>query len=340
VSSTEHFNQEVAMSRVFVLGSGFSVRAGAPLSRSILSSLFRQDKSAPRLLDLKLYIDRFLFPGRPDWVTKADFEEVLSRLDLIRHYQPYPNIDYNQVSYYEDLLISEFTKLLNPEHLSQRHSSYDIFTRLLEPQDIVISFNYDLVLESLLTSAGIDFNYCLKSQISTSKNKALRLLKLHGSINLYYCPRCSQVVFFSQQMTRHPVTYGSKAKFNPDLTADSLICGQCSTIDKIVVLRHFIIAPTLFKSVTLPALRRLWFTALQALSGASQIFIIGYSMPVADILSHQLFDFAQKMSTQNQDIYMINGPRAASESFLHIYGDRLKNEKVYFEHWTEQLVLN
>lgn len=302
------------MGRVFVLGSGFSVRAGAPLSRSILGSLFQRDRSAPHVQELKSYIDRFLFPGRPDWIKEADFEEVLSRLDLIRHYQPYPNINYNQVFYYEDLLIKEFIKLLNPEHLSSEHYSYDIFKKLLKPQDIIISFNYDLVMESLLTPENFDYNYCLEGRISNSKNEALCLLKLHGSINLYYCPRCGEV------------------------TGESLICRQCSTTDKVVALRHFIIAPTLFKSFTLPALRRLWFTALKALAGASQVYIIGYSLPKADILSHQLFDFAWRMSTQSQAIHIINGPKAASERFFHIYGGKLNNAKMYFENWIERLV--
>ena len=311
------------MERVFVLGSGFSVRAGAPLSRSILGSLFQQDSSAPHVLELKSYIDHFLFPGRPDWVTETDFEEVLSRLDLIRHYHPYPNIDYKQVSYYEDLLIGEFIRLLNPEHLSPGHSSYAIFKKLLEPNDIVISFNYDLVMEFLLTSANIDYNYSLKSRISKSEDKAMRLLKLHGSINLYYCPRCGEVYFFSPQLTKHPA---------------SLICSQCSTTDEVVAIRHFIIAPTLFKPFTLPALRRLWFAALNALAGASEVYIIGYSLPKADILSHQLFDFAWRISTKNQNIHIINGPKPTSERFLNIYGSKLKNEGVYFEQWVGRLL--
>jgi hypothetical protein len=326
------------MGRVFVLGSGFSVRAGAPLSRSVLGSLFRQDKSAPYLLELKSYIDRFLFPGRPDWVTETDFEEVLSRLDLIRHYQPYPNIDYTQVSYYEDLLIGEFTKLLNPEHLSSEHCSYAIFRKLLEPQDIIVSFNYDLVVESLLTLANINYNYNLESGMGNSQGKAVPLLKLHGSINLYYCPRCSEVFFFSPLVTRHPVTNGSRINGKYDTADDPLVCQHCSTTDTVVALKHFIIAPTLFKSFTLPALRRLWFTALQALAGASQIYIIGYSLPKADILSHQLFDFAWRMSASNQEVRIINGPRATPERLRNIYGNRLKNEGIYFEDWVERLV--
>lgn len=333
------------MTRVFVLGSGFSVRAGAPLSRSVLGTLFCREICAPHVRELKSYIDRFLFPGRPDWVNETDFEEVLSRLDLIRHYQPYPNIDYDQVSYYEDLLIGEFTKLLNPEHLSPGHCSYTTFNKQLKPQDTIISFNYDLIVESLLASANKEYNYELGCQVGTSEAQAMPLLKLHGSINLYYCPSCSKVFFFSPRVTRHPVahgkhsvTNGSHAAHIPEITDNPLICRQCSTKDKTAALRHFIIAPTLFKSFTLPALRRLWFTALQALAGASRIYIIGYSLPKADILSHQLFDFARRMSAHNQDVHIINGPKAVPKRFLHIYGNSLKNEGVYFEHWIKRLV--
>lgn len=325
------------MGRVFVLGSGFSVRAGAPLSRSVLSSLFHRTGCTPHLRELKSYIDRFLFPGRPEWIAETDFEEVLSRLDLIRHYRPYPDIDYTQVSYYEDLLIGEFTKILSPEHLYPGHGSYDIFKTHLKPQDIIVSFNYDLVMESLLASVGIDFSYCLDDRQGMPQNITIPLLKLHGSINLYYCPRCSRVFTFSTGVTGHPVTVEHQTPGKSD-TAVTLICRHCSQGDKTVALRHFIIAPTLFKSFTLPALRRLWFIALQALAGASQVFFIGYSLPKADILSHQLLDFARRMAAQHQNIHIINGPRAEPERFHHIYGDKVVNEGVYFEQWVERLI--
>lgn len=303
------------MSRVFVLGSGFSARAGAPLSRSVLANIFRQDRFIPKVMELKSYIDRFLFPGRPDWVNETDFEEVLSRLDLISHYQPYPNIDYEQVSYYEDLLIDEFTKLLNPEHLAPGHFSYALFKRLLEPQDSIISFNYDLIMESLLNSAGLSYKYCLISQGANpgDNTNSINLLKLHGSLNIFYCPLCSTVYF-----------------------DNSTTCSQCSKAGKSAALRRFIIAPTLFKSFTVPALRSLWFTALQVLAGASQIYFIGYSLPEADILSYQLFDFARRMSIQNQEVHLITGPKAASDRFRQIYGAQLKNEGENFEQWVER----
>lgn len=325
------------MGRVFVLGSGFSVRAGAPLSRSVLGSLFHQAGSASPLRELKAYIDRFLFPGRPGWIAETDFEEVLSRLDLIRHYRPYPDIDYAQVSYYEDLLIGEFTKILSPAHLYPGHGSYEIFKSHLKPQDIIISFNYDLVMETLLASMGLDFSYGLDDCRVMPQNPVISLLKLHGSINTYYCPRCSNVFTFSTRVTRHPLTAGHQHDNQSDTTV-SLICRHCSQGSRTVALRHFIIAPTLFKSFTLPALRKLWFMALQALAGASEVFFIGYSLPEADILSQQLLDFARRMSAQNQDIHIINGPRAAQDRFRHIYGDRLVNEGVYFEQWVERLV--
>ncbi|MHB9095371.1 MAG: hypothetical protein ACYC21_11920, partial [Eubacteriales bacterium] len=88
---------------VFVLGSGFSVRAGAPLSRSALRAIFHPDRFNTELSRLKSYLQYFLFNGQGEWIEHSDFEEVLSRLDLIRHYRPYPGVDYGKVSYYEDL---------------------------------------------------------------------------------------------------------------------------------------------------------------------------------------------------------------------------------------------
>lgn len=290
------------MSRVYVLGSGFSVKAGAPLSRAVLPLLFREDRQTSDILNLKNYLADFLFHGRTDWYTDTGLEEVLSRLDLIRHYRPYPGIDYSKVSHYEELLLSEFTKLLAPENIRPKQPVYRYFLDLVTDLDTVITFNYDLIVENLLHAAGRSFSYCLNhaGNSGPQAKKALNLLKLHGSINLYYCPVCGGVFPFAHQH-----------------------------------LRHFIIAPTQFKSFSLPSLRHLWYMALNALSRARDIFFIGYSLPEADILSFQLFDFAQRLSGKKQKVCLINGPRLNPGRFHQIYGRKLYNTASYFEEWID-----
>jgi len=317
------------MNRVYVLGSGFSVEAGAPLARSVINHIFRTNGLNPQLMELKSFLDEFLFQGKQDWSDDTDLEEVLSRLDLIRHYKPYPGVDYSRVSHFEELLLAEFTKLLSPLKLDSSHPSYSAFRSILCGDETIISFNYDLIMEDLLISTGWGYKYCIETvDAKLQGKKPVNLLKLHGSINLYYCPVCGDVFFFSPLVTEHPIT---------EKETDSLmICKNCSQPNQQVNLRHFIIAPTLFKSYTMSVLRRLWFKALKSLTEAGQIYFIGYSLPEADILSYQLFDYARRLAHEKQTVHLINGPQRKPQRFKQIYGPNLVNEGIYFEDWVSK----
>lgn len=306
------------MNRVFILGSGFSTYAGAPLSRAVLPAVFSTDRQEPSVLELKSFLEKFLFRGECDWIQTSEIEEVLSRLDLIRHYKPYPNIDYNQVSHFEELLLSKFIELLTPEHTESEHFVYKKFAELVHSGDKIVSFNYDLIVENLLKRSGKNYNYCLKPQ--NGEQPIINLLKLHGSINLYYCHLCSSVYHIELR----------KADKGP------LVCEKCSGGSSSASLRHFIIAPTLFKSYSLPVLRNLWFKALEFLKDTGEIYFLGYSLPEADILSYQLFDFAKRFASGKQTVYLVNGPRLGPERFEQIYGQDLVNTRLYLEEWITQ----
>ncbi len=329
------------MTDVYVLGSGFSVKAGAPLSRSVLSAIFRPDRCDRQLQELKLFLDDFLFRGRQDWVPNTELEEVLSRLDLIRHYQPYPHTDYERVSYYEELLLGEFTRLLAPENTDCSQPVYGCFNTMVKPGDTVISFNYDLIMEGLLASAGRGCDYNLSLGHKGQSHGKVDLLKLHGSINLYYCPVCGEVFMFSPFMTEHPLPQKNKdkahgrpegQKYWSDANT-ALVCMDCTAKKGHARLKHFIIAPTLFKSYSLPSLRRLWFKALETLARADAVYFIGYSLPESDILSYQLFDYGKRLARRDQQVFLINGPKPPADRFMQIYGPDLVNEGVYFEDW-------
>lgn len=314
------------MKRVFILGSGFSAYAGAPISRTVLSAVFSPERMNTEVNQLKSFLSKFLFREENNWIHSSGLEEVLSRLDLIRHYKPYPDIDYNQVSFFEELLLREFIKLLTPENTDGTKSIYLDFGRLICSGDTIISFNYDLVVEQLLKSCGKSFRYCVLPEIEMSSS--IELLKLHGSINLYYCPSCGKVYRFPEQGTEHRVPDTGTGKISSKTT-----CDKCVDEGIPVGLRHFIIAPTLFKSYTLPALRNLWFRALEVLKDASELYFIGYSMPEADILSYQLFDFAKRSASKQQSVFLICGPRIDDTRFRQIYQKEFKNTRSCFEEW-------
>lgn len=319
------------MKRVFVLGSGFSAPVGAPLTKSILPRLFSCGSIDRRTQDLKKWLEMTFFNKKPDWINSVSFEEILSRIDLIKYYRPYPDIDYKELEYYEELLLAGFTGLLTAEKSNPSGELYQRVLGLVQNGGGIVSFNYDLVLETVLRSMEIDPDYMLPlvrmpaevSQIE--KLHKLPVLKLHGSINLYFCPLCKGTYFFSHSFTLHPM---------PD--EHQPFCRTCQDRDgNRTRLRHLIIAPTLFKSYSLPSIRHLWFLALDMLAKARDIFFIGYSLPEEDILAYQLFDFAWQMAAQKPSITIVNGPHANLAGYRQIYGKAAHNTGLYLEEWVK-----
>lgn len=188
------------------------------------------------------------------------------------------------------------------------------------------------MLEKALQQLNIDPDYmapvkCPPAYCDLAKKKPrLSVLKLHGSINLYFCPFCKRTYFFSHSFTLHPLPGEQRP-----------VCMECRTDSgNYPKLRHLVIAPTLYKSYSLPFIRQLWFLALDKLAGAGEIYFMGYSLPEEDILAYQLFDFAWQTAIPKPRITIVNGPRAALEGFQQIYGGEFHNTGLYLEDWVQK----
>lgn len=315
------------MGRVFLLGSGFSVAAGAPLSREVLKKIFAGDYKTADVLQLETWLDRHLFHNRPHGCRQADFEEVISRLELFEHYSEPDSLNKRQLEAKVSLLLKKFISLLQPDKLRDNLNCYDSFVRKLLPGDIIITFNYDLIVERALVrnNLGVDYQLFLPDSPFNGKLKEtlgqqrIPVLKLHGSINLVFCTRC------------HSVRKASTGSLRCDRCRNTASSKAEST------LRPFLIAPTLFKSYSLPDLRRMWYTAYNYLSGAQELVIIGYSLPAADILTAQLLDFAHRACPHPQKITVVNGPHPDLTRLQSVY-QGINNTGLSFVEWADLML--
>lgn len=313
------------MSRVFLLGSGFSVAAGAPLSRDVLGKIFSNNSKTGEVAQLETWLDDHLFHKHPHGCRQADFEEVISRLELFEHFSEQDSKNKRELEQKISILLTEFIRLLQPEQLQESLDCYDYFARKLLPNDVIITFNYDLVMERALERNQLGVNYHLfltgspfNPNQKNHRNKTyIPVLKLHGSINLVFCTKC----------------YHIQQAFS-----SNMLCTKCrfTTLPgERPALRPFLIAPTLFKSYTLPDLRRIWHTAYKYLSMAKELVIIGYSLPDADILTAQLLDFAHRSCSHNPKVTVANGPHPDLSRLESIYTHGVNNTCLPFADWVK-----
>jgi hypothetical protein len=162
----------------------------------------------------------------------------------------------------------------------------------------VITLNYDTLIERVagdqswknsqairtgqlypipLTLAG----QRIQSQPTYNPTESFKLYKLHGSINWFYS---GQSEFFGENLYFVPCIGGINALFVNDGTKLEKL-HRAALYDKVPL----IIPPTLDKSVFFQheSLRSLWYQAGQAISNATRIFCIGYSLPLSDLTMAQ-----------------------------------------------------
>jgi hypothetical protein len=163
--------------------------------------------------------------------------------------------------------------------------------------NVVITFNYDIVLDNALRRIGYDPDYALENAAFDGERNAqkIELLKLHGSTNWAICPPpCSKIQVMRDE------------KFT-NLAADfrARTCGLCNG-----PLRHLLVPPSWDKSEYREVMRPVWKKAEEALKTAKRICIIGYSMPETDSFfkfllalglaeNHRLFRFIVVDSTES-----------------------------------------
>ena len=174
----------------------------------------------------------------------------------------------------------------------------------LEPSDRIISFNYDCVLDYALRDKGdgkwnARYGYALplgrgagnlldghehwSAANPPDKDKTIQLYKLHGSLH-FVCSLKSQKV--KSKLKQRPYT---RQRGKPDFT---------------------IIPPEWNKSYDEGVFAKLWTEAATALHGATQLVLIGYSLPPSDLPANALFRTALRKK-KLKGLIIVNPDREA-----------------------------
>lgn len=166
--------------RIFFLGAGFSAGAGVPLTNALLplaAKLFRQE--APGLYQrVGNYADQVdvNLSGSPD---AEDLARLCTHLEFIELREHAGGERFSSDGSREKLALKFFLAkaiALSTPDVTNIPAHYIDFARALTPSDIVVTFNWDLLLERAIDQSG--GSYCYSFQPDK-----VHVVKLHGSIN-------------------------------------------------------------------------------------------------------------------------------------------------------------
>ncbi len=329
------------MGEVLILGAGFShaVNECMPLT----------DDLGNRILDVT---DLRGDPRAPanGFGPDVPFETWLS---LLAEDQPYlatsNNIESRQI--FERVLRS-LTFLVSTEEMKAIGNDappwfYDLLSVLHFTRATAISFNYDTLVEVGVTSHRLlapdgeavtardvlwDVPPIPRAAESTwaDLNRALRdsfrLLKLHGSLDWWWVP--GDVSGATLNRGKVESTFGNVS-----------ILSEKDQFRQFGGRERFIVAPLATKSSYYrnPTSRALWLQAAEALMSADRIALVGYSLPVADMVVNGMLGLALRTGSRPIDIVNPN-PGDLPRRLVHLGADPAQLEVVdSVESFTDQM---
>jgi hypothetical protein len=188
--------------RIFILGAGFSKAAGLPLGEELYREVHYRIESELGMdtyfhRDLKYYkYFRKLCDGIELKENEIDFEELISYLD-IEHYLGLKGSDTwsrdgNRTQVLIKNCIGQIIQERTPASDNLPNEYYE-FAHSLTPNDIVITFNYDIVLERALDHIRKPYRLFPErykkvddsSAIIDDTRKELVIRKMHGSVDWF-----------------------------------------------------------------------------------------------------------------------------------------------------------
>jgi SIR2-like domain len=231
------------------------------------------------------------------------FEEALGVLDLAElRRESLKNFDLEDVGSYGNRirLIRQFLILAMAKAIAVslgqiKDLHLTLVTKLrdlnLLPGTVFVSTNYDLLIDNALINArlddetpgkwldyGVDFsNFDLPTGLPQAWRywhrphpEAIKLFKLHGSLNWLYCSTCNSLTLTSG--FKGVVALITNAR---DEVFKCLVCGS--------IMSPIIVPPTFYKDMSRVFLSLTWNRAEASLRQADHIIFCGYSFPDADI---------------------------------------------------------
>jgi NAD-dependent SIR2 family protein deacetylase len=284
------------MKTAILLGAGASASEGAPLQSNLFRDFFRgarpdPSKSDRMLSDLSSFFQLVFQIDTAakdlDAVEFPTFEEAIGILDLAERrresirYFDLDNIQrrFSYLRVVRQYLVLLLAKVIH-EKLQKRTVHHARLVQRLSDSGtlrdtVFISTNYDILIDNALVDLspqysldyGVDFtNFGRRHDWKRPGSKAVRLYKIHGSLNWLHCPTCNTL------------TLTPKEKGVIRVLTEESTCPEC---DSVIV--PIIVPPTFFKDMSNAFLSTIWHKAERSLSGISHLVVCGYSFPDADM---------------------------------------------------------
>lgn len=306
--------------RLFILGSGFSKPAGHPLGVELLNMVRTRMREQFRANDWDGPLEReisewtALYPNR-----EVTLESVLAYSHR-KHFLKLIGSD----EYFEHgsrTIASAkpiIQEILSKDVETSSKRLYERFCAALTPYDLVLTFNYDTVLEDTFDRLGIAYSLSPEWWLDDEKRENLRhdykaefidVLKLHGSIDWYdrryYDESRAYYKSVGADVLDKDPLFGANAWVPIEPLNRGAVRGEyglelLSRVFRVPNHRQyfpfrsgsfsevpFLLPPAYDKILGHDPIRELWSNMHRTMDSFSAIIMIGYSMPLYDSYAYE-----------------------------------------------------
>ena len=144
------------------------------------------------------------------------------------------------------------------------------------------------------------------------------MMKLHGSLNWRYCKECADLSPWEiREYFRNRDFFGAPPH-SVTLEVASAISGMQHKCGK--VQEPFIVPPTWNKTIYKSHLQKVWAAAAAELSAATEILVMGYSLPETDVFFKHLLALGTAGKARINKFWVFDPAEQVRERFEELLG--------------------
>jgi hypothetical protein len=320
--------------RVFILGAGFSASAGIPLTATLLETAMKTfatecpgiyERVCNYTRDIQWDDDgspNFSNVGFPDLCTHLEFAELREYAGGER---------WSDAGSREKLALRFYLAKTIARLTPSNEAIPDLylqFAKQLTSGDIVISFNWDTLLEKALKKVGKVFTY-------NFKRDDVKLSKPHGSVNWRLGQRTKQGKVINT-LDWKQIGFADGGMIEIDLYSSNQL-HSILTWDRyqpLGELQPFLVLPGYGKAFDVRSIATLWYRPEFTFAACRDIFIIGLGLSTDDHFIRSFF--LNNFPMSDRRTFIINPDKSAANNYAFMLRD--KNVKWIQERFSQDHV--
>ncbi|EQC45071.1 hypothetical protein M899_0577 [Bacteriovorax sp. BSW11_IV] len=352
--------------KVYVLGAGFSIEAGAPNQYDLIKNIFELNDSSPNLFDrevferFKKFLSEDLFISEEHF-GEVELEDIFTPLDrCIAENTSFRGLSFDEMKrarsdvYYliakmldeklrdiDSSYIDKFAKHLVFESKKRSNNRY----KMIDPVSVV-SMNWDIMLDNYIkknidldesTIKGVVDYCCHVSSFNKYDNTIKPGLEILGAGG--YNVKLLKI-HGSLNWLACPRCYRNYVGFNEKIGLYQFMnqqeCRHCKENfkkdRKSSHLNSSLVMPTFIKDLDSPQYKQIWQNSAVELSEASEVIFIGYSLPSADFEFRQLLS---RMVRKNAKITVVDFSSESDKQNIPVFKryKRFFGKREIIFHW-------